>query len=144
MSNSFRILLTLAMLSALGCESSTLHSQLRHELNSNNSDAANAQSQIPDLSTIATSTAVSEPFISVVLPNRDRPVSAAMSCQIVSDHDDSTVVEVWIKVKIARGHYVYASGKTKGHAQKDERTYTAFRDKTKGRDRSPIRAPNEF
>jgi len=114
MSISFRILVTLAMLSALGCESSTLHSQLRDELDSNNSDAADAQSQIPDLSTSVTSTAVNEPFISVVLPTRDRPVSAAMSCQIVSDNDDSTVVEVWIKVKIARGHYVYASGDGQG------------------------------
>jgi len=101
MSISFRILVTLAMLNALGCESSTLQSQLRDELDSNNSDAADAQSQIPDLSTSVTSTAVNETFISVVLPTRDRPVSAAMSCQIVSDNDDSTVVEVWIKVKIA-------------------------------------------
>ena len=114
MSISFRILVTLAMLSALGCESSTLRSQPRDKLDSNNSDVANARSQILDLSTIATSTAVSEPFISVELPTRDRPVSAAMSCQIVSDNDDSTVVEVWIKVKIARGHYVYASGDDQG------------------------------
>ena len=114
LSLSVRGLVLAALFIGIGCDSGTrsdpMSSQSLHE----NSAATGGQSLSSNSSVMESPIEPSEPSITVELPTRDQPVTAAMFCQIVSDNPDAVTLNVWIKLLIARGHYIYAPTDAEG------------------------------
>ena len=108
LSLSIRGLSLTALLIGIGCDSAERRVPLSSHTLHENSDASSGQSLSQYSAPTESPIANSEPSITVELPTPDKPVTAAMFCENASDKTDPVTLKVWIKVLIARGHYIYA------------------------------------
>ncbi len=111
---SIRSFILAAMLIALGCDIGALRdpSSSRTLLENTHDTSDQSLGLIP--LTTETPVANNEPSITVELPTQDQPVTAAMFCQKMSENADSVTLDVWIKLLIARRHYIYAPADAEG------------------------------
>jgi hypothetical protein len=96
------------MLVALGCDAD--NSQEKASVRSMHADSGEPSGPLPapDSPTDLAIDAIEAPSIEVEVPTRARPVTAAMQNQRVSEEKGIATWNVWIKLSIARGHYIYA------------------------------------
>lgn len=114
LSLSIRGLSLAALLVTIGCDNvGRRDPSSSHSLNEN-SVASSGQSLSRYSAPSGSPIANIEPSIIVELPTPVQPVTAAMFCENVSDKTDTVTVKVWIKVLIARGHYIYAPADAEG------------------------------
>lgn len=114
LSLSIRGLSLTALLIGIGCDSGARRDSLSSHTLHENSDASSGQSHSHDSAPKESPIASSERSVTVELPTREQPVTAAMFCENASDKTDSVTLKVWIKVLIARGHYIYAPAEAEG------------------------------
>lgn len=106
---SIQWLCIVAMFIELSCDAVDIHKTLpvrsMHEDLGEFTDAP----QLSDVPTDRSTDKVDAPSIRVEAPSRTHPVTAAMQTRRVSEDQDAATWNVWIKVSIARGHYIYAA-----------------------------------
>lgn len=64
--------------------------------------------QTPESPTALSVDSIEAPSISVEAPTRAQPVTAAMQVERLSEDQGMARWNIWIKLSIARGHYIYA------------------------------------
>jgi hypothetical protein len=89
------------MLVALGCDAND--SREKASARSMHADSGESSGHLQ-----AAIDAIEAPSMAVEVPTRARPVTAAMQNQRVSEENGMATWNVWIKLSIARGHYIYA------------------------------------
>lgn len=109
---SVRFLCFVAFLLFLGCDKEGSDRKLPNRSPNDDSGESAVDSQILDASSDRSIDTAEAPSISVETPTRRQPVTAAMYSRRVSVVDGVAIWSVWIKVLIARGHYIYAADKT--------------------------------
>ena len=96
------------MLIVLGCDAVDSHEKASVRSMHESSDESTGLLQTPVSPTGLSIDSIEVPSIPVEPPTRAQPVTAAMQNQRVSEDKGIATWNVWIKLSIARGHYIYA------------------------------------
>lgn len=96
------------MLVALGCDANDSREKASVRSIHPDSGESSGHMQAPDSPTDLAIDAIETPSIEVEVPTRARPVTAAVQNQRVSEEKGVATWNVWIKLSLARGHYIYA------------------------------------
>jgi hypothetical protein len=96
------------MLIVLGCDADESREKALVRSKHEDSGESTRQLQTPDWPTGLSTDTIEAPSIAVEAPTRAQPITAASQIQRVSEDNGVATWNVWIKLSIARGHYIYA------------------------------------
>ncbi|MCU0718511.1 MAG: protein-disulfide reductase DsbD N-terminal domain-containing protein [Pirellula sp.] len=111
---SLQFLFVAVMLYLLGCDKVAANKIKPIQSKYEDSGKSTDHSSMPDSPTGGSNDTVVAPSLSVEPATRRQPVTAAMQMQRVSVDKSIATWNVWVKISIARGHYIYAADNTEG------------------------------
>lgn len=113
-SHAIRFFCLATMLIVLGCDAVDSHEKALVRSLHESSGESTGLLQTPVSPTGLSTDTIEVPSIPVEAPTQAQPVTAAMQRQRVSEDKGVATWNVWIKLSIARGHYIYAPDSKEG------------------------------